>query len=63
MTPSPEEPLSREECFRILELYRHWNVAQRGDAVENAVLDARRALIVAATKRLTKLAREVAALE
>lgn len=63
-TKTNDEPLTKEECFRILELYRGWNLGQKSIShafggprtPEDDVLDSRRALIRAAQDRLAVLA-------
>lgn len=56
-------PLTKEDCVAILDRYRNWNEGQtsvsmalRGArTVEDDILDERRALVLAATKRLREL--------
>lgn len=47
--------MTREEAFKILELYRHWNEGQQAfenSSDEQRILDERRALILEATRTL-----------
>lgn len=56
MTTFPEPKLTRDECFRLLELYRDWNVDQKGTTeAGTAVLEARRDLLVGVYNRLEEL--------
>jgi hypothetical protein len=53
---NPKPKLTREECFRILELFAGWNIDQRGMTDEaDRVLQARRDLLVKVYKRLEEL--------
>jgi hypothetical protein len=55
-----ESSVTREEAFRVLDLYRNWNFGQRSVALANRMprtaeddlYDERRALILKATKVL-----------
>ena len=57
------EKMTKQECFEVLERYRHWNTGQKSTnhafngerTTEDDIFDARRELILAATKRLTEL--------
>lgn len=55
--------MTKEECLEILDRYRNWNAGQtsvrlafHGERTkEDDVLDARRELLLAATKRLAEI--------
>jgi hypothetical protein len=57
------EKLTKEDCFRILELYRNWNTGQKsstlvmtgGRTEEDDILDARRRLLKRVQTRLEEL--------
>lgn len=52
----PQDLMTKEECFNILSLYVDWVPPKKFQGDEaGEVLTARRMLIIAATKRLTRL--------
>ena len=58
-----QKPDSKEECLEILDRFKGWNKGQRSYSLalfgvrttEDDILDAQRALILAAAKRLTQI--------
>ena len=60
---SEEEKLTKQECLDILDRYKGWNDGQKSVSLaftgkrvmEDDILDARRELVLAATRRLAEL--------
>jgi hypothetical protein len=54
-----EPPLSRQDCFRVLKLYKGWNLGTTSfggsPTLEDSIYNIRRKLILAATDRLRAL--------